>query len=128
MKVSVLLIVLGFSQVLARNYGPLTESKSEREDQIEGKNSEDGIIEMGEMGNNKIAAYEAARPELGQPDIECPYLPYLPHLRTTCGGDWHCKQCPDCLNGAYCKWEACDPQIMRTQSCIKKEALVVKGS
>ena len=52
MKVSVLLIVLGFSQVLARNYGPLTESKSEREDQIEGKGSEDNNIEMEEMVNN----------------------------------------------------------------------------
>ena len=62
MKVSFLLIILGFSQVLGRNYGSLTESKSEREDQIEGKSSEDNDIEMGEM---------AARPQLGQ--AGCPY-------------------------------------------------------
>jgi hypothetical protein len=49
MKVSILLFILGFSQVLGRNYGSLTESKSEREDQIEGKSSEDNNIEMGEM-------------------------------------------------------------------------------
>ena len=47
MKVSILLITLGFSQVLGRNYGSLTESKSEREDQIEGKSSEDNNIEYG---------------------------------------------------------------------------------
>ena len=52
MKVSFLLIILGFSQVLGRNYESLTESKSEREDQIEGKSSEDNNIEMGEMVNN----------------------------------------------------------------------------
>ena len=62
MKVSILLIILGFSQVLARNYGSLAESKSEREDQIEGKSSEDNNIEMGEMD---------ARPEIGQ--LGCPY-------------------------------------------------------
>ena len=61
MKVSFLLIILGFSQVLALKYGSLTESKSEREDQIEGKNSEDNDIEMGEMVNNKMASSEAAR-------------------------------------------------------------------
>ena len=61
MKVSFLLIILGFSQVLARNYGSLTESKSEREDQIEEKSSEDNNIEMGEMVNNKMASSEAAR-------------------------------------------------------------------
>ena len=47
MKVSILLIILGFSQVLGRNYGSLTESKSEREDQIEGKSSEDNNIDYG---------------------------------------------------------------------------------
>ena len=57
MKVSFLLIILGFSQVLGRNYGSLMESKSEREDQIEGKSSEDNDIEMGEM---------AARPGCSQ--------------------------------------------------------------
>ena len=62
MKVSFLLIILGFSQVLARNYGSLAESKSEREDQIEGKSSEDNNIEMGEMVNNKMATSEAERP------------------------------------------------------------------
>ena len=61
MKVSILLIILGFSQVLALKYGSLMESKSEREDQIEGKSSEDNNIEMGEMVNNKMASSEAAR-------------------------------------------------------------------
>ena len=37
------------------------ESKSEREDQIKGKSSEDNNIEMGEMVNNKMASSEAAR-------------------------------------------------------------------
>ena len=64
MKVSFLLIILGFSQVLGRNYGSLTESKSEREDQIEGKSSEDNNIEMGEMVNNKMASSEPARPAI----------------------------------------------------------------
>ena len=49
MKVSFLLIILGFSQVLGRNYGSLTESKSEREDRMEGKSNEDNNIEMGVM-------------------------------------------------------------------------------
>ena len=49
MKVSFLLIILGFSQVLARNYGSLMESKSEREDQIEEKSKEDNNIEMGKF-------------------------------------------------------------------------------
>ena len=40
MKVSILLIILGFSQVLGRNYGSLTESKSEREDQLDAAPSE----------------------------------------------------------------------------------------
>ena len=61
MKVSILLIILGFSQVLALKYGSLMESKSEREDQIKGKSSEDNNIEMGEMVNNKMASSEAAR-------------------------------------------------------------------
>ena len=35
MKVSFLLIILGFSQVLGRNHESLTESKYEREDQVD---------------------------------------------------------------------------------------------
>ena len=92
MKVSILLIILGFSQVLALKYGSLMESKSEREDQIKGKSSEDKNIEMGEMVNNKMASSEAARPELEQPDTKCP----------RCYSDWACQQCSDCPNGAYC--------------------------
>ena len=35
MKVSFLLIILGFSQVLGRNYEPLTESKAKKGDQLD---------------------------------------------------------------------------------------------
>ena len=122
MKVSILLIILGFSQVLGRNYGSLTESKSEREDQIEEKSSEDNNIEMGEMVNNKMASSEAARSgimcrarhctpqfapsELEQPKTECDYI-YGNGLKTRCSSNEDCKECSDCPEGV---WE-CDLKL-----------------
>ena len=91
---------MGFSQVLGRNYGSLTESKSEREDQIEGKSSEDNNIEMGEMVNNKMASSEAARPELEQPVIKCHYGHTGPP--NYCNTDWECRKCTDCPNTGLC--------------------------
>ena len=117
MKIFFLLIILGFSQVLARNYGSLTESKSEREDQIEGKSSEDNNIEMGEMVNNKMASSEAARSgimcrarhcasqfapsELEQPKTECDYI-YGNGMKTRCSSNEDCKECSDCPEGVWC--------------------------
>ena len=61
MKIFFLLIILGFSQVLGKNYGSLTESKLKREDQLDNKievvnnnlaDLEDAPLELEELENN----------------------------------------------------------------------------
>ena len=59
MKLSILLIVLGFSQIFGRNE-PLTTSKFEKEDQLDNKI---------EVVNNNLADSEAVPSELAQPKI-----------------------------------------------------------
>ena len=81
MKLSLLLIVLGFSQVFGRNYEPLTASKFEREDQLDNKI---------EVVNNNLADSEAEPSDLAQPKIDVSKIPYCRNNR--CFGSWHLKK------------------------------------
>ena len=76
MKIFFLLIILGFSQVLGKNYGSLTESKLKREDQLDNKI---------EVVNNILA------------DLELEEF-----CDDSCSSNEDCEQCSNCSNGAYC--------------------------
>ena len=98
MKISFLLIILGFSQVLGQNYGSLTESKPKREDQLDNKI---------EVVNNNLEDSEDAPSELEhsvkgtppQSKTECDVR------GTTCSRGEDCKPCSECPNGSYCDLE-----------------------
>ena len=81
MKIFFLLIILGFSQVLGKNYGSLTESKLKREDQLDNKI---------EVVNNILA------------DLEDAPLDFEEFCDDSCFSDEDCEQCSNCSNGAYC--------------------------
>ena len=82
MKVFFLLIILGFSQVLGKNYGSLTESKLKRENQLDNKI---------EVDNNNLADLEDGPLELEE------------FCDDSCSSDVDCEQCSNCSNGAYCQ-------------------------
>ena len=81
MKIFFLLIILGFSQVLGKNYGSLTESKLKREDQLDNKI---------EVVNNILA------------DLEDAPLEFEEFCDDSCFSNGDCEQCSNCSNGAYC--------------------------
>ena len=99
MKISFLLIILGFSQVLGQNHESLTESKPKREDQLDNKI---------EVVNSNLADSEDAPSELElhtrkgtppQSKTECDVR------GTTCSRGEDCKPCSECPNGSYCDLE-----------------------
>ena len=124
MKIFFLLIILGFSQVLGKNYGSLTESKLKRENQLDNKievvnnnlaDLEDEPLELEELENN--LGWEPAIDRVpffknnsltatGEPKIECR------DSFTFCSSNEDCKQCSDCPNGAYC-----EPELHSLSSC-----------
>ena len=84
MKISFLLFILGFSQVLGQNYGSSTESKYEREDQP--------TRIMTPIQRALMPGWKSSPPK-----TECR------NWFIRCSSDEDCNQCSDCPNGAYCE-------------------------
>ena len=101
MKVSILLIILGFSQVLGGNFETLKnggrDNFNAKSDEIQSGN-EKYLIELGDMVSNKLEDSEAESSELSQPKRECA------EWETTCSSNEDRKQCSDCPNRAYCAY------------------------